>query len=79
MQSYMKLRVSLVVITARSRLFTRVEYELGSYVIYSHFCLQSNGQFSQQGTVVGCEGSFPGYLYSPKDAGDPSGQYGGMD
>lgn len=63
-----------MVITARSRLFTRVEYELGSYFIYSHFCLQSNGQFSQQGTVVGFEGSFPAYLYSPKDVGDPSGQ-----
>lgn len=63
-----------MVITARSRLFTRVEYELGSYFLYSHFCLQSHGQFSQQGTVVGFEGSFPDYLCSPKDAGDPSGQ-----
>ncbi|TKC35757.1 hypothetical protein EI555_003122, partial [Monodon monoceros] len=46
---------------------------------HNHSIEMSNGQFSQQDTVVGFEGSFPGYLYSPKDAGDPSGQYGGSD
>lgn len=61
---------SLMVMTASPCLFTGVEYEPGIYFIDSHFCPQSSGQFSQQGTMVGFEGNFRASLYPPKVAGD---------
>lgn len=53
-------------------LFTVVGYELGSCFIHSHFFLESNEQFSQQGSGTGIvagfhdTGQFPGLAPSSK-------------